>query len=82
MRLLADAHRYMYGCKARGRSQTLANMESNDGAKKGIGFGLFLLLAGVAMLAQRLGWLPTEADWLFPAILIAWGAGELYQRLK
>lgn len=54
----------------------------NREAKKGIGFGLFLLLAGVALLAQRLGWLPTEADWFFPAILIAWGAGELYQRLK
>jgi hypothetical protein len=49
--------------------------------KKGIGFGLFLLLAGGVLLAERLGWLPAGSDWLFPVILIAWGAGELYRRL-
>jgi hypothetical protein len=47
----------------------------------GIGFALFLLLAGLLLLAERLGWAPIDVDWLFPAILIAWGAGELYQRL-
>jgi hypothetical protein len=48
----------------------------------GIGFGLFLVLAGLALLAEKLGWLPVHGDWLFPALLIAWGAGELYQRLR
>lgn len=47
----------------------------------GIGFALFLLLAGLLLLAERLGWVPIDFDWLFPIILIAWGAGELYQRL-
>jgi hypothetical protein len=50
--------------------------------KGGIGFGLFLLLAGFALLAERLGWLPTQGDWFFPAVLIAWGVSELYSRLK
>jgi hypothetical protein len=49
---------------------------------RGIGFGLFLLLAGGVLLAERLGLLPAGTDWLFPVILIAWGAGELYQRMK
>ena len=48
----------------------------------GIGFGLFLVLAGVVMLGERLGWFPSGTDWLFPAILIAWGASEIYRRLK
>jgi hypothetical protein len=51
-------------------------------SRKGIGFGLFLLLAGIVLLAERFGWLPTATDWFFPAILIAWGVGELYQRLS
>lgn len=49
---------------------------------RGIGFGLFLVLAGLALLGERLGWLPQRFDWLFPAILIAWGAGEIFQRLR
>ena len=48
----------------------------------GIGFGFFLLLAGLALLAEKFGWLPSGTDWLFPVILIAWGAAELYQRLR
>lgn len=50
-------------------------------AQGGIGFGVFLVLAGLALLAERLGWLPNAFDWLFPVILIAWGASELYRRL-
>ena len=50
--------------------------------KGGIGFGLFLLLAGLALLAERLGWLPSQGDWFFPAVLIAWGISELYSRMK
>lgn len=49
--------------------------------KGGIGFGLFLILAGLILLAERMGWIPQGMDWLFPVILLAWGAGELYRRL-
>ncbi|MFM7335405.1 MAG: hypothetical protein ACKO2N_00235 [Tabrizicola sp.] len=49
--------------------------------KGSIGFGLFLLLAGLIPLGERLGWLPEGMDWLFPVILLAWGASELYRRL-
>lgn len=47
----------------------------------GIGFALFLVLAGLVLLAERLGWLPNGFDWLFPIVLIAWGLSELYQRI-
>jgi hypothetical protein len=49
--------------------------------KGSIGFGLFLILAGLILLGERLGWVPRGMDWLFPVILLAWGAGELYRRL-
>lgn len=49
--------------------------------KGGIGFALFLILAGLILLAERMGWIPQGMDWLFPVILLAWGAGELYRRL-
>ncbi|NJM82636.1 MAG: hypothetical protein HC844_09135 [Tabrizicola sp.] len=48
----------------------------------GIGFALFLVLAGLVLLAERLGWVPNDFDWLFPVILIAWGFGELYRRFS
>lgn len=48
----------------------------------GIGFALFLVLAGLVLLAERLGWLSNGFDWLFPIVLIAWGLSELYQRLS
>lgn len=47
--------------------------------RAGIGWGLFLLLAGGILLAEKLGWLPIGTDWLFPVVLIAWGASELYK---
>ena len=59
-----------------------ANPTNTTPPKPGIGFGVFLVLAGCALLAQRLGFVPKGADWLLPAVLIAWGLGELYQRLR
>jgi hypothetical protein len=54
--------------------------DSNTPEQKGIGFGLFLLVAGLVLLAERMGWFPAGADWFFPVLLIAWGASELYRR--
>jgi hypothetical protein len=48
----------------------------------GIGCGVFLLLAGLILLAKELGWIPFNADWLVPAILIAWGCRIIYKALK
>lgn len=49
--------------------------------RRGIAFGVFLLLAGSVLLAERVGWLQIHTDWLLPAILIAWGASEVYAKV-
>ena len=46
------------------------------------GFGIFLVLAGVIVLAQQLGWIPPNLNWVFPLILIIWGASDLYSRYR
>ncbi len=58
------------------------NPDAENKMSGGIGWGIFLLLAGLVLLAEKLRWLPEGTDWLFPAILIAWGASELYSRLS
>ncbi|MFO1202869.1 MAG: hypothetical protein U1E58_09575 [Tabrizicola sp.] len=66
------------------RSEPVTTRSPSPGqeAEKGsIGFALFLILAGLILLAERMGWIPHGMDWLFPVILLAWGAGELYRRL-
>jgi hypothetical protein len=62
--------------------QDKASGLSNTRDNKGIGFGVFLLLAGIALLGERSGWFPSQTDWFFPAILIAWGAGEIFRRIE
>jgi hypothetical protein len=44
----------------------------------GFGWGIFLLLTGTALLAERVGWFPSDIKWFLPIILIAWGAGKIY----
>ena len=56
--------------------------KSAEDTSEGIGCGVFLLLAGLLMLGKELGWIPFNAEWLFPAILIAWGCGTIYKALK
>jgi hypothetical protein len=59
-----------------------AAVQGHPSERRGIGFGLFLVLAGGVLLAERVGWLPASTDWLLPTILIAWGASELYARFS
>lgn len=51
-------------------------MSSNSDGP-GIGWGLFFLIAGGALLSERLGWIPTDVQWGFPAVLIAFGISIL-----
>jgi hypothetical protein len=50
--------------------------------KPSIGFGFFLVLVGVALLAERFHWIPNDIQWFLPAVLIAWGVSELYERFS
>jgi hypothetical protein len=55
---------------------------AGNGQSTGIGFGVFLLVAGCALLAQQFGLLPKSIDWFFPLVLVIWGASEIYKRLR
>lgn len=52
----------------------------NDGEKKqrkGIGCGVFLILVGVGLFAERMGWFPFNMVWFLPAAFVAWGVAVL-----
>lgn len=55
---------------------------SSNNEKPGIGFPVFLLIAGGALLAERLGWIPEDVNWGFPAVLIAFGVAGLFRYFK
>ena len=68
-------------CSVEASSESTARINTQHYDRRGVGFGLFLLLAGGILMAERLGWLPINTDWLLPAILIAWGATEICARI-
>ena len=47
-----------------------------------IGFGIFLLIAGLALLAERMGWMPNDIEWGLPLVLITWGLSTLIEKLR
>lgn len=49
--------------------------------RRGIGCGVFLILLGVGLFAERMGWFPFSTIWFLPAAFIAWGIGEIYHAL-
>lgn len=57
-------------------------MSNHHDRDKGIGCGVFLILIGVALVADRMGWISFKAVWLLPAVLIALGVGEVFDALR
>lgn len=51
-------------------------------SKSGFGTGLFLVIAGLAMLGERMGWISTEVKWGLPVFLVAAGASALITYFK
>lgn len=47
--------------------------------RHGIGCGVFVVLVGVGLFAERVGWIAFDMDWLLPAALVAIGAGMIYK---
>ncbi len=47
----------------------------------GIGCGVFLILAGLGMFADQMGWLP-GGNWVLPALLVTWGISILYSHWR
>ncbi|MEW6128338.1 MAG: DUF5668 domain-containing protein [Acidobacteriota bacterium] len=52
--------------------------QSLAGKSEGFGWGIFLLLTGTALLAERVGWFPSDIKWFLPIVLIAWGAAKIF----
>lgn len=50
--------------------------------KPSFGWAVFILIAGIALLAERLGWIPSDVQWGLPAVLIAFGVTMLYSNFK
>lgn len=50
--------------------------------RKGIGCGVFLILVGVGLFAERMGWFPFSMIWFLPAAFIAWGIAEIVDALR
>lgn len=46
--------------------------------RESFGWGVFLLLVGLGLLAERVGWMPVNTAWFLPVIFIAWGAAKIY----
>ncbi len=54
----------------------------NQKERKGIGCGVFLILVGIGIFAERMGWFPFDSVWFLPAAFIAWGIAEIYDATR
>jgi hypothetical protein len=50
--------------------------------KPSLGWAVFILIAGIALLAERLGWIPSDVKWGLPAVLIAFGVTMLFSYFR
>ncbi len=50
--------------------------------RKGIGCGVFLILVGVGLFAERMGWFPFSMVWFLPAAFVAWGIAEIFEAIR
>jgi len=50
--------------------------------KTSIGCGVFLVLAGFALLAERMGWIPFDIAWFLPTVLVAVGIAKIFDALR
>ncbi len=49
---------------------------------KGIGCGVFLILVGIGLFAERMGWFPFNTVWFLPAAFVAWGMAEIFDAFR
>jgi len=50
--------------------------------RKGIGCGVFLILVGVGIFVERMGWFPFNMFWFLPAAFVAWGIAEIFAAFR
>jgi hypothetical protein len=62
--------------------KNILEINMSNSSKPSLGWAVFILIAGVALLAERLGWIPSDVQWGLPAVLIAFGVTMLYSYFK
>ena len=40
---------------------------------------MFLILVGIGIFAERMGWFPFDSIWFLPGAFIVWGIAEIYE---
>lgn len=53
-------------------------IDSGKRQRKGVGCGVFLILVGIGLFAERMGWFPFNMVWFLPAAFVAWGIAVLF----
>lgn len=48
----------------------------------GLGVGLFAVIAGALLIAERLGWIPDNVPWGWPLVLFVFGLVTVARALK
>ena len=49
---------------------------------EGLGVGLFAVIAGVLLIAERLGWIPNNVPWGWPLVVLVFGVVTVARALK
>jgi hypothetical protein len=60
----------------------MAMTDSGKKKRRGIGCGLFLILVGAGIFAERMGWFPFNMFWFLPAAFVAWGIAEIFNAFR
>ena len=63
-------------------STQVTDTGSCKGDDKGIGCGVFLIIVGIGLFAERMGWFPFSMVWFLPAVFVAWGIAEIFDALR
>lgn len=48
----------------------------------GLGIGLFAVIAGALLIAERMGWIPNNVPWGWPLVLVVFGVVTVARALK
>ena len=64
------------------RKEKVIMTESKKQKRKGIGCGVFLIIVGAGIFAERMGWFPFSMIWFLPAAFVAWGIAVIFNTLR
>lgn len=63
-------------------TQQERSSEQSSAPWEGLGVGLFAVIAGALLIAERLGWIPNNVPWGWPLVLVVFGVVTVARSLK